>query len=64
MVLYTSVQRFLSVIQASFMYERNTLTFLVFELENIKIEPPLKCTKNKTTDERREARSRFTHEFE
>ena len=37
-----------SVIQASFMYERNTLTLLVFELENIKIEPPkLKCTKYK-----------------
>ena len=36
------------MIQASFMYERNTLTLLVFELENIKIEPPkLKCTKYK-----------------
>ena len=34
------------MIQASFMYERNTLTSLVFELENIKIEPPnVKCTK-------------------
>ena len=50
-ILYSFLVRGLkwwSVIQASFMYERNTLTLLVFELENIKIEPPkLKCTKYK-----------------